>query len=557
VLSAVLFSFRPAYGQTESSLDLQYRFGYLTEASHAPNLINPFGPEAAGGVSAEHTFRMDYRHEIVPLFHVLSLEASLGLGYSIGNFTSDIFSGSQYTLRYRSTSVNGSAGIRYPFSDFAVVFSGWMELPLTQSLDESLLTNGNASIIASNGTIEYTRLPAGIRFDLDYAKLVFGTVPISVGLFGEFNLEAYRQSTSDAESGGIILSWNFESPSPENLADTIPIVPASAIPEVQAEVHFTENGKRIPADQAIQIEPRDTLVQQHAMLPSWMPLSNHSQIFDDHWGINGRSNFAIDSLARFNAQSIVKELPNILAVRLSRNPDVTLQFSAADSTNVLPVITYMEQTFGITGRKITFEAASEHRDRATIIPSDVALLSPISTQWIERSYAMKNIGIDHTIHPESSADNWAISIEQAGISTQILSSDSASTGAISLGIHPNSVLPIIAVMALTDNRGNTYHPTDTLLLSVAQSTPEARMPTLIRYILLADTTQIATIDRLIEEIKETSFGAQLSIDYYFDRSGLPVWFNDRLEKAGLHGTESSHALTEDDLGPRVVITILK
>jgi hypothetical protein len=200
-----------AYGQPESCIELEYRFGLLTEATHAPNIVNQFFVPGTG-TSAEHTFRLCYEHEIALLGSGLSLDGGLGFAYSIGNFSSDPFPGSseQFTLQYNSISAYVRAGVNIPISDVILGLDGWLGVPLTRSLTESLVTNGSSSVVASNTAIEYSRLPVGLRVEVNYFKHLFSALPITGGLFGELDLDAYRQIGFKATSGGITFRWNFE-----------------------------------------------------------------------------------------------------------------------------------------------------------------------------------------------------------------------------------------------------------------------------------------------------------------------------------------------------------
>ncbi len=568
ILVAACFHTNAYSQQPASSLELQYRFGYLTEATHAPNIINQFGT-TIGGSSQEHTVRLGYRHTIALLSDIFSIDGAIDAGYSIGSFTSDPFTysspGQQFSLQYRSALLEARLGLQCRLSDLSMGFSGWASLPITPSLRESLVTDGNDSAIAANGSILYSRIPAGIRLDIGYSKPLFGNLPITAGIFTEFDIDAFRQqnSFSESTSGGITLLWNFgngpaptiaESPAPTNPTP----VPEPSLPtnELHAEVHFTEQGKAVNAGETISILGADTLIEQHTMLPEAIPLAAIAEAKFDHWA---RHSFSIDSLTRFTEQEIATELPNILGLRLQQAPDIFITLIAPDSLAIQPLVQFLIRNYMISKRQVLFRRGPAQLKLVEILPSDPALFTPVLTRWIERNYTMKEIGIERSIQPDSTVRNWSLAVEQLGTVWPLVTSRSVARDEISLQrIHPNTTAPVIAILHVTDTAGNTVIAYDTLHFS-AHSTERSNAsvtPRKTRYVLLPTDTTRMLLDGQLREIKSLDTDPTTTLDYY-ESNGIPAWFISLVENVGLLGNVFFHKEEANNLSPYLVITFLK
>ncbi len=210
-LVAILTCARLANGQPESNLALEYRFGLLTEATHAPNIVNQFLVPGTG-TSSEHTIRFLYEHRVAGEEHTVSLTGGFGVAYSSGSFTSDPFSSpsKDFTLQYSALSLYLRATVGIPLSNFCLDLGGWLGAPVVHSLQESLVSGTTTTVIASNSAIDYTRPPAGIRAEVNYLKPLSRKLPITFGLFSELDLDAFRQMGMNATSAGIAIRWNLE-----------------------------------------------------------------------------------------------------------------------------------------------------------------------------------------------------------------------------------------------------------------------------------------------------------------------------------------------------------
>ncbi len=199
-----------AYPQSSrSGLNVDYRLGMMNEADRTPNLVNrEFGD--GSGLSRESVFRLEYTRS-VPMWpsSSLNIEAVGGLSQSVGSF-----SGSAFSLLYSATSLHVASGIRSKLGWLQTSFGAWLEVPLTETLTETINATGQTR---SSGLL-HPGLPFGLRIEAGLAGRLFPGLPISPSLFGEFDFKAFRQPEIpiiNAVSGGLALRWRFEDTSPE------------------------------------------------------------------------------------------------------------------------------------------------------------------------------------------------------------------------------------------------------------------------------------------------------------------------------------------------------
>jgi len=510
----------------------------LTAADHTPNVVNPSLGNGDGTGQAQF-LRLLYRHDLVTFFdRSITLGAAAGLSQGFGSFSSPAF-----TLRYSGTFAHTDLDLAFDLSPIGLALGGWLDIPVSQSLTQTLANGADR-----NGSVLYSSWPVGLRVEASYTERIIASLPITPALFAEFDFSAYRQpniTPLQASSAGLAFRWNFGSEYTPIVIDTTGTVITPTAPAIAAHIAFTYRGRPVRAKESIPIVAHDTLFRQYVMMPLQLPASFHefSQI--------EASRFTIDSLARLSENDIARELPNVIAMRLKSDSTSTVTLRSKDIGTAQRLAGYIEHTFGIPATRLrTQSGASEGIE---LIPSRSSLVAPIITQWIERSYDIDEIGIDHSIAATGGVRDWSIAIKQAGAPARTL--NERTDRSITLDrIHPSNASPLIAIMRAVDSSGLEAIASDTLQLAVATTSGQQSGAT-SRYILLADSAQSAIIDRIIEKIKSAGPADGISIDYYFDASGFPAWLGKKLRDAGFRSQEINHVLSpQGPLGPRAVIT---
>jgi hypothetical protein len=522
----------------KSSLDFEYRTGWLTAADHTPNVVNPSLGNGDGHGQAQF-IRLLYQHDLATfLDRSFILSAAGGLSQGFGSFSSPAF-----TLQYSGTFVHANLDLGFDLSPIGLALGGWIDIPISQTLTQSL-TNGTSR----NGSV-YPLWPVGLRLEAGYSDRIIESLPITPSLFAEFDFSAYRQPNIEprqASSAGLALRWSFGSePSPTPVDTTPPVVTATQ-PILAAHVAFTYRSQPVSAHQFVPIESHDTLFRQYVMMPSRLSTSFRKL------SPNDASHITIDSLARLSEVDMVNELPNVIGMRLKADSTLVVTLRSNDIASAQRLAEYLERTFGIPATHLRTVAGAS--DGIELLPSRPSLLAPVITQWIERSYDIDEIGIDHSVDASAGIRDWSITIEQLGSPSRILTEHTNHTITLSQ-IHPSNASPFITILRASDSSGQEAIASDTLHLAVTN--PSGRHAgTTSRYILLADSAQASIIDRMLEKIRAGEATSSITIDYYSDEPGFPAWLRKKVAEAGIHGNEITHTLPpQDSLGSRAIITI--
>jgi hypothetical protein len=555
LLTGIAFVTTEAYGQSLSSgIDFEYRLGfYLTAADHTPNVVNP-GVGDVTGNSLDQTFRLAYSHDLVSLFgDNLTLSASLGLSQSLGSFTSTPIS-----LSYSGTFLHAAVTARHPFRNLEIGLGGWLSAPLTQTMTET-------PQLASR-SILYSQWPVGVQLSVAGTHSYFGDLPIYPALFGEFDFSAYRQpnvSFVGALTGGLRFEWKFlgKESSTEQVAAQSPNVSVPRVPEstpstetMRADIHFTALGHTLASGESVPIETRDTLIREYSMLPTTLQLSSNRLSPSYHLlHASEAESFTTDSLARMDERGIASNLLNIYGSRMRASPDfsVVLEYGKNGDAAANWLLRYFRDVFWVSGTHVSLKKQEILMDHIQITPTE-----PVAIQWIERSYALGEFGLEHSVESNHGIRSWYVDLKQGNDAISHLTSVGASSGTeIALtDLHAHAASAIVARFVAEDSSGNQAEAFDTLHLAVQQSENHSA-PTRYRYIFLIDSSRIDEIDRLLVKLKE-SLTKNVTIEYYFGSEGMPAWLRKKL--GSVSGTESLHPLSSDDLvGPRAVVTVLK
>jgi hypothetical protein len=527
-----------------SSIDLGYRFGFLTAATHAPNIVNP-GLGDSLGTSSNNTIRLSYSRDLVSLFSDnIAIRASLGVSQSFGSFFSSAFS-----LAYSGTFIHASAMARHEFGEIALGVGGWVDAPLSQTLTRTP---------AATNSILYPQWPLGFLLNVSAASWKFSGLAVQPMLFGEFDLTAYRQPNPNGNallpfSAGLSLQWSRSS-------EDTPVVPnlsqASIIPQqitgiatIHSDIHFTTLGHRLAEGETVPIEAHDTLIRQYTMLPSQIGIGASHLAPEYHLlRPSDAEKFAIDSLARMDENSIARNLLNIIGARLRSSPDasVTLQYGDDhENSNYIP--RYWKEAFHVSESQIVQTKGNVSSGKIGLAPTD-----PIVTQWIERTYALGEFGLDRNVEALRGVRSWYINLLQNGGIISHLSSTASDTAIVLQGLQAHSASSIVARFVAEDSAGDRAESFDTLLLNVQHAESESP-PLRLRFIFLADSTQMDAIEMLMAKLSQTASN-KVTIDYYFNKDGFPTWLEQKLQI--IHGKEASHLLgASDRVGPRAVVTV--
>jgi len=545
VLILLELSAANSFGQAQSHVELDYRFGLLKAATHAPNVINQNYSGSGEGLSRENTFGIGYSRTITSVFqNNLNIDGKAGLFQSLGSFAA---SDGAFSLSHTATFLRFGADLSHSFPGTELGIGAWLDLPLSQSLTEAVTSQGTTR---SDNSLLYSSIPFGLKLEIGLTDRVISSLPLYPRLFSEFDLGAYRQpevSLGQAASIGIGLQWSFMSAMPDTIT-SIPISENSGR-QLEAQVHFVYQGHPIRPGEKVLIEPQDTIFRQYAMLPSYLPNSYH------HLTQEEATRFSIDSLARLSEDQLFAELPNLIGMRLKADAAQSILLKAKDSIAAHEITDYLQHIFSIPQNQVTLANREDRLEHVAIDPLSNSLLSPAVTQWIERSYLLREIGLEHSVKT-GSANSWHITVEQQnGPVTTIADGHE---GTLSLdGIRASNNSPIVATLYASDNFGSQITASDTLHLGLSGG-DQTTAPTVTRFVLLADSSQMITVNRLCQKMHELLPAKQTSIDYFFDRSGFPGWLQTRIAQSGIAGRESSHTLDFDDvIGPRAIITIQK
>lgn len=521
----------------QKEFELEYQFGFLNAATHQPGVVDNFGFDI-GGLSHDHTFRIGYYQQILPFFdRRLFIDAGADLAYSNGGFVSDQIppTNENFTLTYISTSVRLKAGLDYPISNFDARFAGWLDIPLSRSLDEKLISSSGTQVIASNAEIEYRPVPFGVRLEALYSKPFIPSLPITPALFAEYDISASRQAGIanpfvNALSIGLSLKWPFGGEEKAKPVDSVIKLNSVSTAPIHAEVFFTERGRRISSGEAIPIEPSDTLIKQYVMLPSWVTLSSDGKRLSKEYIelSEGESRkFDQDSLTRLDEHAIDRHLLNIFAMRL-RTTDgskITLVASGSDSVIARSISNYLEQVVRIPRHQIQIEIVPAQEGSIEILCSPQSILDPVITQWIERRYSLGAIGLDRSIEANKGVRSWQIILTQDGDTIAHFGKNSDSTQGLALmlrGLSAHNSSEIVAGMTVEDSGGSSARVMDTLRLSVINgATPSGLIPFKTCFVLLADSSQDKTADKLIKKIADLSNTNNLRIEAYFENCNNP------------------------------------
>ena len=561
-----------ARGQSpHSAIGLEYRFGVLNEADRTPNNVNPNLGDGSG-LSRESNFRLEYTRSLASFFdNSLDLIATLGLSQSIGSFSTGAF-----TLAYNATSIHLVASAESRFSGIRASIGGWLDIPLTQTLTETILPAGTTR---TSGLL-HVGVPGGLRLEAGLATPPISGLPITPSLFGEFDVTAYRQpeiSFINAISGGVQFRWELGG-SKEVVPEVVDAIPASTTPTpIHSEIHFTEHGNRIKSGQAVSIESSDTLIKQYVMLPSQLdPSEIGDGIAPNYIRLTSEqaSRFTKDSLTRLDETGICRNLLNILGSRLREASDsrVTLSFtpgrvlrSIGHMTSIQSdgYVRYLIDVFHIPNDRIE-QIVPAVDERTIVINGSSSLLDPVVTQWIERSYSLGDIGLDHSI-TASGATNWKITLTQNGDTITHFGNAAAGQEPSMMlrGISARNASEIVAHIEVEDGTGQRTQSSDTLRFSVHESDPYGRpIPTILRFVLLADSSQSNTTERLIAKAADAAQYGNVRVNVYLHFGDLEALHflrqrvADALPRAEIP-TEAQAPQAGDGLGSRIVVTVLK
>ncbi len=306
------------------------------------------------------------------------------------------------------------------------------------------------------------------------------------------------------------------------------------------------------------------------MLPSQLETSNRGDGLAPGYILlspEQAADFGKESLTKLDESGISRNLLNILGLRLRADTTAHLTFQTPEPVFKYSggYIDYLTEVFHIPGKRVKAVSAPKLQQGLAILAEPVSVLDPVVTQWIERSYALGDIGLEHHVDPKIT--DWQITITQHGYRlAQFDKASTAVTPSMMLhGISTSNASEIVASIGAKDSNGNIITSTDTLHLSAksAEFEPDT-IPTITRFVLLPDSSQSKMIERLIDKAKEIRKPYQIQMN----RSGTLANIGElnRLERMisdclppmdNGPNIRPFHSDRNDLLGPRIVITILK
>ncbi len=460
-----LFVVLPANAYSQSSIDLEYRFGLLTAADHTPNVVDP-GPSNVTGTSRDNRFSLDYSRTLVSLFgDNIAIDGSFGVSQSFGSFFASALS-----LAYSGTFIHAAAMARHSFSNIEVGIGGWVDAPLSQTLTRTP---------ASNRSILYPAWPFGTRVDIGYGKWAVAGIAIHPMLFGAFDFSANRQpglNAASALSGGVSFQFMLGSTEAANVSRTEvpemaqiskPVEQSSETSAIHAEIHFTTSGHRLVSGESIPIEAHDTLIRQYTMLPSHIEMvGNHLAPGYALLSPAEAQKFTMDSLARMDENGIARNLLNIIGTRLRSSPEMSVTLRYGDGNASHDLVNYWKERFHVSDSQIVQTKEGIASSKIGIGPTQ-----PVVTQWIERTYSLGEFGLERNIDASRGVRSWFVDLMQSGEIISHLSSVSSDTAIILRSLQAHSASSIVAKFVAEDSAENRTASFDTLHLAV-QPQPE-------------------------------------------------------------------------------------
>jgi hypothetical protein len=528
---------------------LEYRFGKLTAATHTPNIVNNnFG--SGDGTSIQHSIALNWDAVSLPMFDsAFWVSGNLGLSQSFGSFSS---SDGTFSLAYTATLARAMPRVELRMSDLAVAVAPWLDVPLSRSLTES----------PRGSNILYSNLPYGLLVQFGARKPVVAGLPLAFHIFSEFDLEAYRQpqlTFGDCLSAGVGIQWYLDRPA-EMMSEPVTSRPITVTPipphveeksdgaNIRPELHFTVHGMPIARGSSVPIESRDTLIRQWTMLPRFLLLSDNAHSFAAEYvrlTPDKANDFAIDSLTRLSEIEIAKYVLNVLGNRMTKVTDATIALSGP-APAIDSVERYLESTFRIAHRRI--KTRPNHSDRIWIEPTP--MLAPVATQWIERSYDLSDLGIEH--HIDGRPASWQIALQE-GSDNSLYSSNIMRDPKIVLHrISSHDSTRVVATLTALDSAGHSVDAQDTLHI-VQGAVSHATVQT-DRLVFLADVSDHLTIESMKHNIQPIEW-KQAIVRSNPEASWLEREVTDVLKNVQL--TEGLKLEPSNITGPRVVVVLEK
>lgn len=524
VFMLVITCIDQAHGQ-QIGLGFQTEFGKPFYFEREPGRINALG---TGGEGKSQEIGLSLMPRMnVELGNSFSLSLGAGLGGNYGSYISESVFIDRFNPNYAiseplsliiigpqplaDTRVNSYQHVQASISylnvlseikfqqnisdDIHVSFGGWGKLPISTSTELQAIIDAPDNVRYPTGGSE-RQLPAdqinssltayGPMGGVSYLLQSRGSSSTYVEAGIRYNMASSDDITSRfSVSTGISLFWNSEvaeeiaEDPPPMIVETTPppifeLTPDAPVLNVPApEIRFmTLNSTR-----TLLASQREKEIEQYA---PFLPV-----VVDD-LSIQQQCELRPDEVDNFLSEEIPQFIPlyrnmlNVLADRLHRHPRsrARLSFAMSDrgdyaATRSL-VMQHLTETWKIKPESVTpvIELVEIGERELLAIDGDARVTAPIKTSWVERSYSLSPIVIEHN---GQFLERARLIVEQNGrvLQDTLVTSSPTMVSGFSISMGSRGVFPKIhARLEVTDSNGSMMTIADSLQIVLSNDLKE-------------------------------------------------------------------------------------
>ncbi len=473
----------------------------------------------------------------------------------------------QFSVTRSSPLVAICPSIGLHLTDASAAIGLWLAIPFASTATETLsilgptgakFTNSATdSVVLSNAQILRAGLPFGLAISLSPLTFHASRFDIAPRVFGSFDISGFNSipgnlsfadAFTTALSFGVGVSLTLHNSRTDSAGDgdptrraVVPITVGSQIvrPNVEtspvirsskltAKLRFTLHSQPIPRLHKTVIGSSDTLIRVYEMLPTKVRFVEQSdQLLRSYHELTPAEAavFGIQSVLRLDPLEVEAEVLNIIGDRMRRDTaiQVRLQFSTTAEQDLGLSLRRMAAIESYLSTKYNLSTTRFHRDLgqpgpATLSANEIgivglteaqnrALFAPLAMQWIERSIALGDIGIQRKVANVKGFAKWRLNLVQGEHRLAKFSgidlNESSTAGVDLSGVVARAGSDLVGVLMVEDSAGNVVTASDTLQMALTADAPDpTTLPSVSRFVFIADSGQVteATKLQIIEKL---------------------------------------------------------